>query len=402
MTIYDVFFAVFSIIYLPYLVFKGKAHRDFGQRFGALPEAVTGLGASGPVWIHAVSVGEVMALKNFVRYFSKRFPNKKIVFSTTTRTGNEMARKIFGNSLPLFYFPLDFSPVVRRVVGILKPSAVLIMETEIWPNLVLELAKKKIPIAVINGRISDKSFKGYRRIRFLFGKILERIDLFCMQSAADAQRITILGAKDASVLVTGNMKFDIDEAGAKKASPRGTEKLIIAGSTHKGEEEILLSVYKKLREKFPDLRLLIAPRHIDRAAGLKKSVDQKGFGKTVSVLDTHGELKRLFSLATIVFMGGSLVKRGGHNIVEPAQFGKPIVFGPHMFNFSEMARVFLENNAALQIGNENELFCAMKSLIEDESKGRTLGKNALALIGKNKGATQKNIEAIERILHGTH
>ena len=174
MTIYDVFFFVFALAYLPYLVIKGKAHRDFAQRFGRLPAALSGIGRTRPVWIHAVSVGEVLGVKNFIKELSARFPGRKIVLSTTTRTGNAIAEKLFGDEIGKFYFPVDFSFVVRRVVSLINPSAVLIMETEIWPNLILELSKKGIPVALINGRISNRSFGGYRKVKIFFEKILKK------------------------------------------------------------------------------------------------------------------------------------------------------------------------------------------------------------------------------------
>ena len=208
MTIYDIFFFVFSIIYLPYLVLKGKAHGDFVQRLGILPDELKKIAPSRPVWIHAVSVGEVIAVRNFVEEFSRKYPDRKIILSTTTRTGNEIAKKSLNPDIPKFYFPLDFSFVIKKVLGEINPSCVCIMETELWPNLILELSKRKIPVVLINGRISDKSFGGYRKIKFLFNKILKKVNLFCMQTKRDAERIKGLGAPGKNVVVTGNMKFD--------------------------------------------------------------------------------------------------------------------------------------------------------------------------------------------------
>ncbi|MCQ9206989.1 MAG: 3-deoxy-D-manno-octulosonic acid transferase [Omnitrophica bacterium] len=419
MTIYDIFFFGFSIIYLPYLVIKSKAHEDFAQRFGWLPSTVRDVSASRPLWIHAVSVGEVIAAKNFIEELAEKFPGRKIVLSTTTKTGSLIARKIIAENIPKFYFPLDFSFVVRRALDRINPSILIVMETEIWPNLILELSGRKIPVVFVNGRISERSYRGYRRIKFLFGRILKKVTLFSMQAAADAERIIALGAPRTNVKVTGNMKFDTNPP-KTTAPPTGRNavgengELIIAGSTHSGEEEVILDAYSGLAKEFGNLRLLIAPRHIDRVGAIKKLVWQAGFipvllsevkvseaghsGKTVFILDTHGELSQLYSIATIVVMGGSLIKRGGHNIVEPARFGKPIIFGSFMFNFRDMARLFLENEAALQVKDATELICALRSLLKDRERRDSLGRAAKKLIDENTGATERNIREVCALL----
>lgn len=422
MTIYDIFFLVFSIIYLPYLIIKGKAHRDFIERVGSLPSIFKKVSPSKPVWIHAVSVGEVAGIKNFVKELHTMFPVRKIVLSTTTKTGNAVARRIFSGDVLKFYFPLDFSFVVRKVANLINPSILIIMETEIWPNLILELSKRGVPVALINGRISDRSFKGYKKIRFFFGKILRKIDLFCMQTSGDAERIESLGALKENVKVTGNMKFDIENPDTTLARDRiksdlglvQSDQLLIAGSTHRGEEEIVLDVYKHLTKEFENLKLLIAPRHIDRAKTIKNLVEQNGFEgalssqskkiqslnskKVVLILDTLGELRHLYSIATIVFMGGSLIKRGGHNIVEPAIFGKPIIFGPYMFNFRDMARLFLEEKAAIKVRDKKELLETLQTLLRDRARIDILGQNARELADRDKGATSRNIRELEPFL----
>lgn len=428
MTIYDIFFFIFSIIYLPYLAIKGKAHKDFTERFGNLPPSFNGIAGSRPLWIHAVSVGEVIAVKNFVEAFSGRFPERRIVLSTTTRTGNEVAKKILNRDILKFYFPLDFSFVIKRVLNLINPLCFFMMETEIWPNFILESSRRNIPVALINGRISDRSYGGYRKIKFLFGGILKKISLFCMQTSRDAERIIALGAPPSGVRVTGNMKFDDGIKWGQRPfnlngrcphlilSSPSAPSLIIAGSTHKGEEEIVLKAYKKLLVNFPGLRLLIAPRHVDRTESIKKLIEQAGLDcillseckegmqaplaeKAIFILDTHGELNSLYNLATIVFMGGSLARRGGHNIVEPARFGKPIVFGPHMFNFRSMTKLFLENSAAIQIRDGSELYGALRILLDNKGMRDSIGRSAKGLIDKNKGATARNIREVEKILH---
>ena len=241
---------------------------------------------------------------------------------------------------------------------------------------------------------------------------MKKINIFCMQAAEDAERIIALGAPRENVKVTGNMKFDIDTNKKDRftdlkgllnrplRSVKRSHELIIAGSTHKGEEEIVLEVYGKLLEKFQGLKLLIAPRHIDRAESIRKLIRETGLGEGgLSVLDTHGELSQLYRLATIVFMGGSLIRRGGHNIVEPAQFGKPIIFGPFMFNFRDMARSFLAADAAIEVEDKHELLNTLGVLLGDEDKRNILGGNAKALIERSRGATDKNIQELTNILH---
>ena len=416
MTIYDIFFFVFSLVYLPYLIIKGKAHKDFPERLGVLPDKVKSMASERPIWIHAVSVGEVLAVKEFITKLKNDFPEKKVVLSTTTKTGNDVAEKVL-KDVVRFYFPLDFSFIVRRVIKLINPSYFIMMETEIWPNLTLELAKQKVPIVLINGRISNKSFSGYVKIKPIFSKILEKITLLCMRTNADADRIIALGARKENVKVTGNMKFDIEIPKKEIPSIPGIDsnsELLIAGSTHPGEEELVLSAYGRLKKECENLKLLIAPRHIERSEDLKKLVEKKGFEailvsearkapgkfenkKVIFVLDTLGELGYLYSFATVVFIGGSLIKRGGHNIVEPAIFGKPILFGHYMFNFTDMAKSFIENKAAIEVRKKEELFSEFSKILSDKKKREMLGANARDLIIKSKGAISNNVREFSQI-----
>ena len=423
MLIYDLFFLAFSIIYIPYLILKGKAHRDFLQRFGMLPEAIKLAGKTKPIWIHAVSVGEVLAVKDFIKKIQAKFPGLKIILSTTTKTGNDVAKKALGKDVLKCYFPLDFSFVVKSVINSINPSVFIMMETEIWPNLILELSKRKIPIILTNGRISDKSFRGYSKIKPFFSGILRKISLFCMRTDADAKRIIDLGAESEKVRITGNMKFDVEEvkksrdiiAAKFSLGIDDSSELIMAGSTHNNEEEMLLDVYKKLLGVKGNLRLLIAPRHIERSKLVKRIAEQKGFEATllselrkaedkssfknsVLILDTLGELGGLYDLATVVFLGGSLIRRGGHNIVEPALFGKAIVFGHHMFNFRDMAKSFLENNAATEVMDTDALFNTLKELILDKKRRDIVGNNARDLIDRSKGAIEKNANLLAQFI----
>jgi len=414
--LYDLIFLLFSIIYLPYLFIKGKAHKDFKERFGFLPHKLKGF-RKDAIWVHAVSVGEVLAVKSLINRLKEAFPEQRIILSTTTKTGNEMARKTFGETVLRFYFPIDFHNVVERIIDFINPLCFILVETEIWPNLILALSYRKVPVFIVNGRISDKSFRGYRLIKRVFSLTLKRIKVFLMQTDQDAERIIALGAPGERVKVTGNVKYDIEkkrddksqmpEVNKKDLGINESEHLLICGSTHKGEEEILLGAYKKLLEVFPSLRLLIAPRHVDRAGDIEKVCSDFGFtscrisnpkvqpSNAVLILDTMGELSRLYSIASVVFMGGSLIKRGGHNIVEPAAHSKPILFGPFMHNFRDMAGQFLTEGAALKVCDQLQLVSAITALIMDNAHALEMGTKACRLVTKNKGAVERIVKEIQ-------
>ncbi len=424
--LYDLIFLLFSIIYLPYLIIKGKAHKDFIQRFGILPRYLKGQ-RKDAVWVHAVSVGEVKATESFIRRLKESLPGQRIILSTTTKTGFEAAKKIFGDSIPRFYFPLDFHFIVEKTLKFINPLLFILFETEIWPNLIISLSNRSVPILLVNGRISDKSFRGYRLIKPLFAITLKKIDRFLMQTEEDARRIKLLGAPAGRVKVCGNVKYDIDinpkseiqnqkqiQNSKSKIGINEDEKLIICGSTHKGEEGILLEAYRELLKDFHNLRMLIAPRHIDRTDDIEKLCGKYGFEsmrlskidpqpttrnpQPILILDTIGQLSQLYSLATIVFMGGSLIKRGGHNIIEPARFARPIIFGPYMNNFRDMANRFLSKGASIMVKDRHRLKESIRSLLKDKARIADIGKRAAFLVEENKGAVSGIIGEIKRII----
>lgn len=419
--LYDIAFLIFSLFYLPALIFKGKMHKDFMQRFGVYDAATMAAlkCAKGAIWIQAVSVGEVALCKSLIPQLRARFPGRPVVLSTITKTGNDLAKKLFSQYATVIYFPIDFSFIARRVAGIIRPLAYVMVETEIWPGVLKELSKAGAQSVMINGRISDRSFGKYKLARPFLKGTLSSISSFCMQSDADAERIVAIGAPAGRVRVTGNMKFDA-AADAKTGRPdaaawlRPGEELFVAGSTHEGEEKAVLDAYKALAGKFPALRLLIAPRHITRVADVEKAVRDAGFEPvrlstfqpgtssmepgTIFILDTIGQLNGIYSLATLVFIGGSLVKHGGQNPIEPALFEKPIVFGPHMFNFKMIAASFLKNGGAVQVDDAAGLLEECRRLLRDEDARRTVGANAKKTVVENRGATGKNIEVIAELM----
>lgn len=423
--LYDIGFFIFSIFYLPVLIFKGKLHDSFGERFGRYPlEKLEALKAAKDViWIQAVSVGEVALCKSLIPVLREKLPHCTIVFSTITKTGNDMARRLFSKDAIVIYFPLDFSFITKKVTALIRPKVYVMIETEIWPNLLKALCARRTHSIMINGRISDRSYGKYKLARPFLASTLSGVDAFCMQSQVDADRIISLGAAREKVCVAGSMKFDsaiIDAPGLGAAMKESLglgagEELFVAGSTHRGEEAAVLSVFKRLTADFPKLRLLIAPRHIERSDEVDRAVSSAGLGvvrvssldrvsgrgapSPVFILDTIGRLNEAFSLATIVFMGGSLVRRGGQNPIEPAALGKSVLFGPYMFNFKNVVKILLDNDAAVQVQDERGLYSAAATLLKDKNRMRDLGWNAKRAVTANRGATGRSVEAILRLVY---
>ncbi|MFA4982476.1 MAG: 3-deoxy-D-manno-octulosonic acid transferase [Candidatus Omnitrophota bacterium] len=422
--LYDIGFFIFSLFYLPTLLFKGKLHGDFAERFGiyGVEKKKALEAAKDAIWIQAVSVGEVAVCRKLIPSLRQRFPDRTIILSTITKTGNGLARKLFSPDAVVIYFPLDFSSVVKKSVAIIRPKTYIMVETEIWPNVLREMRFNSIPAILINGRISDRSFGKYKLVKPFLKNVLSKISLFCMQSATDAGRVVELGAPEERVSVTGNMKFDIALSSDTEAVRRLKEdigfqegdELIVAGSTHRGEEEMVVSAFKELAVGSPKLRLLIAPRHIERSAEVESVVRTAGFQAVkmssrrghppagnenpVFILDTIGLLNSAYSLAAVVFIGGSLVKHGGQNPIEPAVSGKPVVFGPHMFNFKDMTAALLKDGGAVQVQDAVGLTAALRDILKDENKRAALGNNAKEVIKRNCGATEKNLEILEKVV----
>ncbi len=422
--IYDLIFFIFSLIYLPLYLFRGKFHQGFARRLGSLPQD---LNLDRPIWIHAVSVGEALAVKGLVSQLRKAYPRKKIVISTVTATGNKIAQGLVNEGDFLTYLPLDFSFIVRKVFKKINPCMFIIAETEIWPNLISCLYKQRIPIITVNGRISDSSYGGYQAIKLFIRPILRKVNRFCVQSDADASRLQNLGVEKENIQVTGNVKFDINfeaVAGIDGAAYRQKlmlsqdDKLWVCGSTHPKEEELIFKAYEELLIVFPELKLLIAPRHPQRSKEIANLATGKGFmpifissingscptciNKAVFILDVIGELFNYYSVADIVFMGGSLVKKGGHNILEPASLKKPVIFGPHMFNFRDISELFLKNKAALVACDCGELVTKIKEILGRPLAAQEMARRAYGLIIANKGATLKNIQVIRQLNGGQY
>ncbi len=417
--IYNLVLVLATIVLSPYILFKlatvPKYRGGITQKLGRVRKGVMKhlKDGSRPVWVHAVSVGEVMAAHPLIRDLRKRYPGRKLILSTVTVTGNLTAKQRVPEADAVFYFPFDYPWVVRRVIQKINPEIVLIAETELWPNFFRVLKHQGIPSALINGRISPRSFNNYRRFRSFFSQVFENVTLFCMQSEEDAVRIREIGADPAKVVVTGNLKFDqkIPVSSQAPISIARGRKVITAGSTHRGEESILLDTFIRLRKKHPDLVLIIAPRHperFDEVSGLitnagfecQRRTRLKGPVKDVVLLDTIGELRSFYALCDIAFVGGSLVKVGGHNLLEPAAMKKPIVFSRYMFNFKEISRAIMDTGGGVMVKDKEDLYHQLDNLLSDKHQADAMGLKAFRVIEANSGATARTIDAFSGLLRG--
>jgi 3-deoxy-D-manno-octulosonic-acid transferase len=418
--IYDLIFLVFAVASLPVYLFKGKLHRGLFERLGFIPR----VSWSRPIWVHAVSVGEVMSVRGLIHELRKEYPGKQIILSTVTATGNQVARSAADANIFLLYLPFDLSFIVNSVLSRVNPSLFIIAETEVWPNLIACLYKRRIPTLIVNGRISDASVGGYAVAKFMLKPVINKLNLICAQSEQDSRRFKdALGASAEIIRVTGNMKFDIpipelrDSAGfalRKDMAMYPQDKLLVCGSTRPGEEITILVAYKKLLREFSGLKLVLAPRHPERSREVSLLASKSGFNgvlvsrlpyecaacltQPVFILDTIGNLLEFYKIADIVFVGGSLVSLGGHNILEPALFSKPVIFGPHMFNFRDISSLFREEKAGIMVNDGKELCEAVAGLLNSPHDARVLGERAAELIRKNRGATSRNLAEIRKLI----
>jgi 3-deoxy-D-manno-octulosonic-acid transferase len=413
----------------PYFLYQAVRYKKYvgslSQRLGYLPITLN-LDGEPSIWIHAVSVGEALTVKALIADLRAEYPRLRLFLSTTTIAGQQVAKKNLQQVDAVFYFPFDWGFTVRRVLDVVKPRMFLMMETEIWPNLLRECRARGIRTAVINGRISSRSYPRYRLVRPLFRRVLADIDRFCMQSDESSRRIIDLGADPRRVTVTGSLKFDSLPAPAPVSHGRPRELVLryfrtaasrvvlVAGSTMKPEDAAILRAFARIRSISPGALLVIAPRQRERFAEVERLAQEDGFTVSrrsnlpidteprtdVVVLDTFGELAQVYQIATVVFVGGSLADYGGHNILEPAIFGKPIVFGPHMHNFREIAEAFVGSHAAVQVQTERELEEELRNLVTDPVRRASLGAAARALVEANRGAKDKTMAVVSDLLPG--
>ena len=418
---------VVTLLAFPVIVgtvgFHKKYRAGFSQRMGFIPQSVQAqLKGSRPIWLHAVSVGEVTASMPIVRKIKEVHPRLKIVLSTITATGNYTAQQKIPEVDCVIYFPYDYFVIVNKVISMINPRIFIHTETEIWPNFLWALHYRGIPSVIVNGRISSASCRRYKLFGWLFKSVFNKISAFGMQSSVDYQRAIDIGADPQRVLLTGNMKFDQKahdftthkrEELLKDFSLGFEDRVFIAGSTHSGEEIIILDVFQKLITEYPRLVLILAPRHPERFQEAEKIVKEYGFTpirKTqiskyerpfhpqVILLDTIGELSRIYTLGDIIFVGGSFVNIGGHNILEPVVHKKPVVFGPYMQNFSEIAQALEESGAGILARTKEDLLVQAKKLLNDKQHAQMLGEKGFQVIQKHQGATDRNMEMVNRFI----
>ena len=424
--IYQVGLITFGAVYLLARVLRGRDLPGLRERLAAYsPEVRQRLaGLRGPVWIHLVSVGEVLAARPFIEELRSRFPQRKWVVTTTTPTGREVARKSFDDGkTQLLYLPWDFGPVVDRALNGIKPALFISFETELWPVLFDRLGRRGIPIVVVNGRISPRAYRRYLWVRPLMQRALEPVSLFITQSPQDARRYAALGAAKDRVTVSGNLKWDLGRSGNGDSSNSDElrrliglapgQALWVAGSTHEGEERHILQAYSFLRGKFPKLKLVIAPRHPERTTSVEQEIQATpaegwkpvrysalkqgaaaGGTETVLLLDTVGDLAGFYAIADVVFVGGSLVPHGGHNLIEPASLHKPILSGPYLHNFQAISELLQQAKGMIIVQNGKELEQAVERLLQSPAQARELGERAHAVFLQNQGAVRRTADLI--------
>jgi len=425
--LYTVFLLLSGLALLPHVLWRclrgATYHQDLAARCGYGIVPPTGVQAGrGCLWFHAASVGEVQGVRPIIASLHQCWPELPIVLSAFTPAGKRMAQRIVPEAALVFVLPLDLPWLMRRLIRRLRPCALLVQETELWPNLLRAAARQHVPVVLVNGRLSWRAFRRYRWVRPLMRRVLADVTLLLVQSPEGARRFQHLGADARRLHVAGNTNIDRALLAAAQPVPPHAlaalvtgRRLLVAGSTHAGEETVLLSVYGRLRTQYPDLLLVLAPRHVERVATLLRQVQAQHCrairrsqcaslhpgdlaGATVIVLDTMGELASLYSLCTVAFIGGSLVPIGGHNVLEPAVFAKPLFFGPYMDHFPDLAALLQQAGGAIQVQNEAELYERLADCLGHPEAGKAMGRCALEALAAHRGALERTTRAVQALL----
>ena len=420
--IYNLLWPFGLLLFLPGFLVKmfrrGGYREKFGQRLGIYSEDVRShLAKQRSTWLHAVSVGEVAVALKLAHALRVLEPDLYCVLTTTTTTGFAFANKNASAWIEVMYTPLDFWPIMRRALAVIRPARILLIEAEVWPNLVAEADARRIPIALVNARLSPRSENRFRLFRFLVTPTFRLLDLVCVQEPEDVDRWRRLGVERNRIRHTGSIKYD-PVGVSEKINARGTDvsrldglvnrPVLFGGSTHRGEEEILGKIFLNLRQKFSLLCLFIAPRHVERLREIRAQLEALSLDVRLAsevaalsdakpecvLLDTTGELQCWYSVATVVFIGKSLTAHGGQNPVEPIVAGKPVVFGPHMENFATLAKTLVTNNAAIQVRNVEELERTVEKLLRDDEARRSLVQSAEGVLGQHRGATVRTAQLV--------
>ncbi|PIQ85640.1 MAG: hypothetical protein COV74_08050 [Candidatus Omnitrophica bacterium CG11_big_fil_rev_8_21_14_0_20_45_26] len=419
--LYEPLLAIFGLFYLPHLILRLKQAPDhrrlLRERWGHVELKIK---AARIIWIHAVSVGEVMAAKEFIRLLQMMHPETGIVISTTTPTGQKVAQPLAGPMVQVVYFPFDFSSSVKRALQSIRPACLIMMETEIWPNIIRWAEKMNIPIGIMNGRISDRAFRRYQWVKHWMGQLLPKLAFCLVSNKKDQERFLSLGLPASKVQLTGNMKFDIEgvrnpiQVERLKARWQFEGKQVwVAGSTHEGEEALVLKVFSRLKPAVPNLVLVLAPRHPERTAQVKQLTAQTKYhfaladekvdaSPDIVILNVMGELSNYFGLADLVFMGGSLIEHGGQNPIEPARERKGILHGPHVSNFQSVYEQLDRAGGAVMIHDEETMYSQAEAMLHNREAVQTMGLYAFGVVEALKGASLRNLRLLEPWLNSSH
>jgi 3-deoxy-D-manno-octulosonic-acid transferase len=428
-TLYNLLLNLAFIIAFPYLFLRAAwGKHGVLERMGRLSgQKIEKLRGQKVIWFHAASVGEVKALSVIIPQVRRNHPEYELVISTLTKTGQADAEKTLKGKGMVFFVPVDLKRFVRRTIRRIKPLALILVETELWPNLIREAKKSGCLVGLVNGRISERSLRRYRLVGSLFAETLGYLDLLCLQSEEYKHRMLLLGADQGKIVITGNLKFDrlLLADGSRDVNQirkslhiRSDQRVMVAGSTREGEEQILLRVFKKLKQQYPNLVFVLAPRHLNRLSQVEGILSAEGLDfvrrtqldelaskhaqvgvpllnhKSLILLDTMGELSKIYCLADVAFVGGSLVPVGGHNLLEPAIYGVPVLFGPRVDNFKEEARILMESGGGIQVDNQEGLQRELTDLLSDDEKRKRLGQKAREAIERKTGVAKKTTDLI--------
>jgi 3-deoxy-D-manno-octulosonic-acid transferase len=419
--LYSALLAFGLVLSLPYWLVQWVRHDKYRaglrERLGKVSSSLVGDQTAPVIWVHAVSVGEVLAVGGLVSELRRSFPNYRVLISTTTATGQKLARSRFGEG-SVFYFPLDFNFAVKPYLRRLRPKLVVVAETEFWPNFLRLAHDGGARIAIVNARISDRSFPGYRRWRKILGRLLRPIDLFLAQTDEDQRRLVAIGAAPDRVRISGNLKFDVVLPAPPPIVARlqtalqgsNANPVIVCGSTVDGEEKLLLEAFRQVLQTFPGAVLILAPRHPERFGVVAELIESthlpfqrrsawngESLGGGILLLDSLGELASVYLLADLAFVGGSLVPRGGHNILEPAQHGVPVLVGPYTENFRDIIQIFQANHAICVVEPE-KLGPTLVELASNQTARKSLGELAAETVRAHTGATRATLDALQQLL----
>ena len=426
--IYNLFWPIGLLFFLPgyfmKMVRRGGYREKFGQRLGIYDRLLRiRLSKQRSTWLHAVSVGEVNIALKLAHVLHALEPDLHCVLTTTTTTGFALAKQNAPSWMEVAYTPIDYWPIMRRAVSVIRPARIVLIEAEVWPNLAAEAHTRRVPLALVNARLSPRSERRYRQFRFFVAPTFRLLDLVCVQEPEDADRWRRIGVAGSRIKWTGSIKYDPDGRDQSselqeltqpsRFSHVGSDRAVLfGGSTHRGEEEILATVFLRLRQQFPSLRLFIAPRHVERLREIRAQLDASGLRVALAseahagrerneadcmLLDTTGELERWYDIATVVFVGKSLGAHGGQNPVEPILAGKPVVFGPHMENFATLAKALVSKKGAMQVADADYLERAIAELLRDSEARQRLVQNAREVLNAHQGATARAAALIHEV-----